>query len=66
MQIAPSGDASASVEVPGVTAAGALTGSLGLYVPVALDHLTGAISTAELDLSTREIRWSSCHPPDRR
>ncbi len=52
MQIALIGNGSASVEVPGVPAAGALTSSLGVYVPVALDHLTGAISAAEPDLST--------------
>jgi hypothetical protein len=66
MQIASIGNDSASVEVPGAPPLGPLPGSLGVYVPVALDHLTGAISAAAPDPSAREIRWSSCQPPDRR
>ena len=37
----------ASVEVPGARAPGPLTGSLGVHVPVAIDHPTGAISAVE-------------------
>ena len=37
----------ASVEVPGARDPGPLTGSLGVHVPVAIDHPTGAISAVE-------------------